>query len=45
LISPVPGTRLFLDTFYVWTLLNLRDSHHPRALALLPEVRQAVEVV
>lgn len=45
MISPVSGTWLFLDTFYVQALLNPRDPHHARALALLPQVRQAAEVV
>lgn len=45
MISPASGARLFLDTFYVQALLNPRDSHHARALALLPQVRHAAEVV
>jgi uncharacterized protein len=40
----VAGPRLFLDTYYVQALLNPRDPHHARALALLPQVRQAGEV-
>ena len=43
--SPKDGARLFLDTYYVQALLNPRDSHHPWALALLPMVRRAAEVV
>jgi predicted nucleic acid-binding protein len=45
LISPVHGARLFLDTYYVQALLNPRDPHHARALAFLPQVRRAAEVV
>lgn len=45
MISPVTGSRLFLDTYYVQALLNPRDPHHARALALLPHVKQAAEVV
>ncbi len=45
MISPASGARLFLDTFYVQALLNPRDTHHARGLALLPQVRQAAEVV
>ena len=40
-----PGARLFLDTSYVQALLNPRDSHHRRALSLLPRVKAASEVV
>lgn len=43
--SSMPGARLFLDTYYIQALLNPRDSHHARALALIPTVRQASEVV
>ena len=43
--APAPRARLFLDTYYVQALLNPRDSHHTRALALLPQVSQASEVV
>lgn len=39
------GTRLFLDTFFVQALLNVKDAHHERASALLPKVEEAVEVV
>lgn len=39
------GTRLFLDTFFVQALLNVRDAHHERARALLPQVEGAAEVV
>lgn len=45
MISPVPGARLFLDTYYVQALLNPRDPHHARALALIPQVERAAEVV
>lgn len=45
MISPVPGARLFLDTYYVQALLNPRDPHHEHALTLLPLVRRAAEVV
>ncbi len=41
----MPGARLFLDTYYVQALLNPRDPHHERAVALLPQVRRAAEVV
>jgi predicted nucleic acid-binding protein len=41
----VPSTRLFLDTYYVQALLNPRDTHHSRALSLLPQVKRASEVV
>lgn len=41
----MPGARLFLDTYYIQALLNPRDPHHARALALLPQVKRATEVV
>jgi predicted nucleic acid-binding protein len=41
----VAGDRLFLDTFYVQAILNPKDPHYDRALALLPEVKRAAEVV
>lgn len=41
----MPGSRLFLDTFFVQALLNTRDTYHDRARALLPEIEGAVEVV
>lgn len=41
----MPGTRLFLDTYFVQALLNQRDSYHGRALVLLPQVKRATEVV
>jgi predicted nucleic acid-binding protein len=37
--------RLFLDTSYVQALLNPRDAHHPRALALVSRVKRSPEVV
>ncbi len=45
MISPLPGARLFLDTYFVQALLNPRDLHHERALAILPQVKRAAEVV
>jgi uncharacterized protein len=45
LISPVSGARLFLDTYFVQALLNSKDAAHDRALALLPHLKQAPEVV
>lgn len=45
MISPVSDLRFFLDTYFVQALLNPKDPHHERALALLPEVKRAAEVV
>ena len=36
--------RFLLDTVFIQALLNKRDSHHHRALAFLPRVREAAEV-
>ncbi len=40
-----PGTRLFLDTFFVQALLNARDSYHESAKLLFPRVMEAEEEV
>lgn len=45
MISPPAGARLFLDTYFVQALLNQSDAYHGRAVALLPEVKHAAEVV
>ncbi len=36
--------RIFLDTVFIQALLNRRDQHHAQAKALLPAVREALEV-
>jgi predicted nucleic acid-binding protein len=41
----VSQKRFFLDTFYVQALLNSKDQYHTTAMALLPQVQAAAQVV
>lgn len=35
------GERLLIDTVFVQALLNRRDRHHPKAVALYPRIERA----
>lgn len=39
------GEQIFLDTWFIVALLNVRDEHHEVALSLYPRVRAASRVV
>jgi predicted nucleic acid-binding protein len=39
------GERFLIDTVYVQALLSPKDQHHARALALLPRVRDAAQIL